>query len=536
MDELLGKAIETIEKAEKEGIPLRLIGGLAFSYLAKKGREIKEFSRETKDIDFFSLSKYSEKINRLMLSSGFKEDKYFNALYGTKRQQYYYKGIKVDLLLDEFRMSHMIPLKEKIQFGRITIAPSDLLLTKLQVAEINEKDIKDILALLVDFRMGNADTASTIDSGYIAELLSDDWGLYKTAMQNLEKANRYLESLNISQKIKSQISTEIEYLRNAIELRPKSIRWKLRAKIGEKVRWYELPEESISRPMRIEEIERIYVWVSFGEMEKLARKMAKKILDMYGKPRAIIYIERGGIVIARLLSKYLGVNELYGVQIVAYEDINRRSGTYILPHYISLEPDKQEYVLLVDDIADTGKTISIATEFFRKKYGNIVTATMAYKQRSIMKPNIIGKKVPNNAWIIFDYEKHESLLSLSRQNDQKGLKVIEKSNREKGYYKELEERAKLIAESLEATPSILLYTKESSIIARLVSDYANIKRVSGITDDERYISHIAKVCEDMEDKAFALVLSANEELAKRVINRLPIKALLVNLKGSQKIL
>ncbi|MGC8647755.1 MAG: phosphoribosyltransferase [Candidatus Micrarchaeia archaeon] len=535
MEELLGKAIETIEKAKKEGIPLHLIGGLAFSYLAKKGREIKEFSRETKDIDFFSLSKYLEKINKLMLSNGFEEDKRFNALYGAKRMQYYYKGVKVDLLLDEFRMSHMIPLKEKIQLGRVTIAPSDLLLTKLQVAEINEKDIKDILALLVDFKMGNADTASTIDSGYIAELLSDDWGLYKTVMQNLEKANRYLESLNISQRIKSQISTEIEYLRNAIELRPKSIRWKLRAKIGEKVRWYELPEESVSRPMRIEEIERTYIWISFDEMEKLARKMAKKILSMYGKPGAIIYIERGGIVIARLLSKYLGIGELYGVQIVAYEDINRRSGTYILPHYISLEPDKQKYVLLVDDIADTGKTISIATEFFKKKY-NIVTATMAYKQRSIMKPNIIGKKVPNNAWIIFDYEKHESLLSFSRQKDQKGLKVIEKSNSEKGYYKGLEERARLIAESLEATPSILLYTKESSIIARLVSDYANIKRVSGIADDEKYISHIAKVCEGMDDKSFALVLSANEELAKRVINRLPIKAQLVNLKGSQKIL
>ncbi|MGC8699841.1 MAG: phosphoribosyltransferase [Candidatus Micrarchaeia archaeon] len=526
---LLDKALEIIKKAEDEGIPLRLIGGLAFSYLSKKGITIKELQREANDIDFFSLSRYSEKINKLLLKNGFEEDARFNALYGDRRQQYYYKGKKVDLLLDEFRMSHVIPLKNRISFSDITIAPSDLLLTKLQVAEINEKDIKDILSLIANFKMGNADTRSSIDSGYIAELLSNDWGLYKTATINLEKVKRYLEGLKIDKSLKNSIAREIEYLRNAIEMRPKSVKWKLRARIGEKVRWYELPEESISRPMKIEEIERNYIWISFGEMEKLAKEMAKKIMAKYGKPRAIIYIERGGMVIAELLAKYLGIEDLYGVQIIAYEDINKRSGTYVLPHYISLDAKGNGYVLLVDDIADTGKTISAATKLFRKKY-NIVTATMAYKPRSIFKPDIIGKRVPSNAWLIFDYEKNESKNSLNKMNDMNGLNALKKAEKEKGSYKELEDKAKKIADSLNFEPSILLYTKESAIIARLISDYANIKKVSSVSNKEEHIEHVAKICNEMENGAKALIVSSDEGLAKKLAERLSIPSHFVNTK------
>jgi len=162
--------------------------------------------------------------------------------------------------------------------------------------------------------MGNADTHTMIDAGYIADILANDWGFYKTATINLEKINRYLEILNIEKEIRKSISSEIEYLKNAIELRPKSINWKLRAKIGEKVRWYELPEELEARPISLTElVEMPYEWISFEEMKKISSKMADKIIGKYGKPRAILYIERGGMVIAKMLADKLGVKELYGV-------------------------------------------------------------------------------------------------------------------------------------------------------------------------------------------------------------------------------
>ena len=124
--ELLSKSIEVISKAQEQGIPLRLLGGLAVAYLAPNGRAISEFNRESNDIDLFSLSQYAGKLNSFLGKHGISPDNRFNALYGAKRQQYFYGETKVDLLLDEFRMCHRLPLKSRIPMASITIPPSDL--------------------------------------------------------------------------------------------------------------------------------------------------------------------------------------------------------------------------------------------------------------------------------------------------------------------------------------------------------------------------------------------------------------------------
>lgn len=519
--ELLSKSIEVITKAAEHHIPLRLLGGLSIAYLAPNGRSIEAFHRESNDIDLFSLSSYAKKLNEFLEESGFEPDHRFNAIYGFKRGQYYYKGAKVDLLLDEFNMSHRIILKDRYGMSDITLPPSDILLTKLQVAELNEKDIKDILALVHDLKMGNADTHSSIDSGYIADILSTDWGFYRTAMTNLEKASRYLESLSIDRSLKERISNELEYLKNAVELRPKSLNWKLRAKIGDKVRWYELPEESIAKPMALyETAEKLYEWVSFDEMQKLSAKMSKEIIGRYGKPKAILYIERGGMVIAKMLADMMEVKELYGIQIVAYHSINERTGTYVLPHYITLEAGDDEYVLLVDDIADSGKTIKAALDLFSKKFNKIITATLAYKPHSIVKPDIIGKTVPSSTWLIFDYEKNESLTSLSKKSDIEGMKLIEKTNkvRQKGY-DGLKEDAKKLSDMIlknVGTPSAILYMNHSGLVlARLLSDFMNVKRVGSIISSgmtEGYMKHIAAIYSDaLKDSKNGFIIIADDQ-------------------------
>ncbi|EQD45624.1 Phosphoribosyltransferase domain protein [mine drainage metagenome] len=509
--ELLNKSIEIISKAHEEGIPVRLLGGLAVAYLAPNGRAIPEFSRESNDIDLFSLSSHSGKLSRFLKKNGIVSDSRFNALHGVKRQQYFYGETKVDLLLDEFRMCHRLPLKSRLSMANITIPPSDLLLTKLQIYEINEKDIKDILALLHDLKMGNADTHTSIDAGYIADLLSNDWGLYRTVTMNLEKVNGYLESTSLEPKKKRRVSEEIEYLKNAIELRPKSIGWKLRARVGDKVRWYELPEEveyivpgAVVPEVKVfEENGHIYQWMSFLEMQELSKRMSDEILDRYGKPKAILYIERGGMVLAQMLSDSLGVDEMYGLQIVAYEDINQMGKLYILPHYITLELKSNEYVLLVDDFADSGKTLKAAAELFRKKYKKVVTTTLAYKSRSIFKPDVFGKHMPDNAWIVFDYEETEDLESFRRSDINGGLKLLEyaKSEHQAGFdeiKKKTEELAKGVLKGSGQPAAILYMTRSGLIIARLLSDYLSVKRVSSIMPNKYitgdYMQHVANVC------------------------------------------
>ena len=511
--ELLSKSIEVISKAQEQGIPLRLLGGLAVAYLAPNGRAISEFNRESNDIDLFSLSQYAGKLNSFLGKHGISPDNRFNALYGAKRQQYFYGETKVDLLLDEFRMCHRLPLKSRIPMASITIPPSDLILTKLQIYEINEKDIKDVLALLHDLKMGNADTHTSMDAGYIADLLANDWGLYRTVTMNLEKVNGYLESTSLEPKKKRRVSEEIEYLRNAIDIRPKSISWKLRAKVGDKKRWYELPEEveyivpAVSKAaveeVAVEENGRTYYWMSFIEMQELSKKMAMEVLSKYGKPRAILYIERGGMVLAHMLSDTLGVDELYGLQMVSYTDINQNGKLYILPHYVSLELNRGEYVLLVDDIADSGKTMKAATELFMKKYEKVVTTALVYKPRSIFKPDVIGRQVQDNTWVVFDYEENESMVDFKRSNIGGGLKLIEYARSEKQFgfdaiKSNTEELSKKIL-SRGSKPAAILYMSRSGlIVARLLSDYLSVKRVSSIMPNKYitgdYLQHVANVC------------------------------------------
>jgi hypoxanthine phosphoribosyltransferase len=350
-----------------------------------------------------------------------------------------------------------------------------------------------------------------------------------------------MESSGMEQKRKRKIGAEIEYLRNAIELRPKSLNWKVRAKVGDKVRWYELPEEVdyiVPQPqstagLSIEDNGKEYRWLGFGDMESIAHNMANSIKSEYGKPRAILYIERGGMVLAKMLSDMLGVKEMYGVQIVAYESVNRQGqGMYILPHYISLDMKKGEYLLLVDDIADSGKTLKAASDLFSKKYGRLVVATMAYKKRSVFKPDVIGKTVPDNAWIVFGYEENESATDFKKENISKGIELINRANGlEKGSFDQMKSRAKKIAKSIlekHGAPAAILYISHSDLVAaRLLSDFLSVKRVSSIIPnmyiEGDYSQHVANVCAkalDGKPSSYILLADMSGKLDSEIANKL----------------
>jgi hypothetical protein len=154
----------------------------------------------------------------------------------------------VDLFLDVFRMCHTLHLGDRLALDDYTIPISDLLLTKLQVVEINEKDIRDLLAILKDHDAAHqiaSGEREVIDAGYIANLCADDWGLCKTISLTLRKLLTFLPKYELEPEAKQILETRINKLLHAIEAVPKSFKWKLRDKVGEKKRWYDLPEVPI---------------------------------------------------------------------------------------------------------------------------------------------------------------------------------------------------------------------------------------------------------------------------------------------------
>jgi len=239
------EAKRLLEYAKKRGLAIRLIGGLAIWHHCKTARK-EPFKRDYRDIDFVGLKKQFNEINQFMKDMGYVPNERYN-IVRIHRAMYFDQenDREVDFLLDFFEMCHRWDLKQRLRVDYPTIPLEDLLLSKLQIVEASERDIKDTIAILADHPLGEGDTES-IDPGYIADLCSKDWGLNKTIIISLNRIRNYLVRAKLPIDVEA-IQGKLDELRAKIEQYPKSTKWKLRSLLGEKIKWYETPEEAIKR-------------------------------------------------------------------------------------------------------------------------------------------------------------------------------------------------------------------------------------------------------------------------------------------------
>ena len=236
------EAVRAIESAEREGVVLRLLGGVAF-YLrcpsARRGR----LARAYGDIDFVGRARQSAEIKGLFGQLGYMPRERFNATQGDRRLGFIdpTHQRRVDVFLDVFEMCHKIDLGSRMEIDRRTIPLADLLATKLQIVEVNEKDMGDILCLLMDHEIGSSDQ-ETINGDYLAKICGDDWGMFKTFTGNLDRLAGEISRRSLSDPEKELVVSRVDRLRALLDATPKSLAWKIRAAIGERVPWYELPE------------------------------------------------------------------------------------------------------------------------------------------------------------------------------------------------------------------------------------------------------------------------------------------------------
>jgi hypothetical protein len=243
------EAKRILDRANETGIVLRLFGGVAVKYHCPSATH-RSLQRAYPDLDFFGKGKQGRQIRKLFSDLGYVPNERFNALHGATRLIFEDEKNQrvVDIFLDVFRMCHTLRIGNRLALDDYTIPISDLLLTKLQVVEINEKDIRDLIAILKDHdvvenvRPGEKEV---IDAGYISGLCADDWGLCKTISVTLRKILTFLPKYELEPDVKQTLETRIDKLLHTIGMVPKSFKWKLRDKVGEKKRWYDLPEVPI---------------------------------------------------------------------------------------------------------------------------------------------------------------------------------------------------------------------------------------------------------------------------------------------------
>ncbi len=241
--DVVEEARRVAEAADREGIDLRLLGGVAIRLRAKDDLN-PAFRREYADHDWITAKGASSKAQRLFESLGYAPHVRFNALHGQERLLFFdeERERQVDVFVGTFKMSHEIPFGKRLAMEPLTIPLAELLLTKLQIVELNEKDVKDALALLHDHPVDDAD-GDSMNAAHIAKLCASDWGLWRTFTANLDALGGHVGRYDLEEESKQRIADRIRELQDRIEQEPKSFGWKMRSKIGDRKRWYELPEE-----------------------------------------------------------------------------------------------------------------------------------------------------------------------------------------------------------------------------------------------------------------------------------------------------
>lgn len=233
-----------IDAAREQGLTIRVIGGVAVRLRAPSALH-RSLQRPYGDIDMVGKLKEAQKYGSLLEGLGFEPNRPFNILNGSSylRFDHAAHAVHVDIFLDKLEMCHSLRLLNRLDIDDFTLSLSDLLLTKLQIVHLTEKDIRDVVALLLDHPVEDpSQDTDTVDADRIATICAADWGWYRTVTGNLARCrnwvDRYLDGDN-----KTIAIERIDALRDAIDAAPKSVKWKLRAKLGDKVKWYELPED-----------------------------------------------------------------------------------------------------------------------------------------------------------------------------------------------------------------------------------------------------------------------------------------------------
>src|SRR3990172_1807740 len=247
-EHFVDEALRLVAKAEDQGIRLRILGSIAYRLHSPENiRLFSQLERALTDVDFAGERSQSREIRRFMKEEGYECDE--GILVGSEGARHVYihpkTHLNVDVFADELYFCHPIPLKGRLHLDYPTITTTDLLLEKMQIVEINLKDIKDALVLLLEHPVGEPSAGrENIDLDYVVNIMARDRGFYYTFTTNLKKLKEFMPDFaSLKGEQRQVIAGRVDHLLGTIEAAPKSMGWRLRAKVGAREEWYQEASE-----------------------------------------------------------------------------------------------------------------------------------------------------------------------------------------------------------------------------------------------------------------------------------------------------
>jgi len=235
-----------VNAAGEAGVVLRLLGSLAFQFHCPQfGGLQAKMGRAYTDIDFASYNRQAKRVSELLARLGYRENKEIFVVTEGMRAIFENGAsrLHVDVFYEKLDFCHVIPWNGRLEADEPTIPLAELLLEKMQIVQINEKDVIDTIMLLLEHSLGVEDH-ETINLDRVASLCGGDWGLWRTVTMNLDKVRQLAQGYpQLEAGEKARVAEAVEAVRARLEAEPKSMAWRLRARVGDRVKWYKDVDE-----------------------------------------------------------------------------------------------------------------------------------------------------------------------------------------------------------------------------------------------------------------------------------------------------
>ena len=239
---LIKQAGQLINELGSDGVSARLLGGVAVALRCPVASPPSPLARSYSDVDIAITRTSRRRLPEVMARLDFTAADRFNRMNGHVRQLYMSaQGVELDVFVEHFKMCHELDLKGRLDVDRATLPLADLMLTKLQVAELTEKDVRDCAALVVDHDLTEDDTGINVTR--ICAITGSDWGWWRTVTENLGKVIEHVDRLGLATDTTARAASTAGDLLLRIGTGPKTMRWKARARLGDRVAWREEPDE-----------------------------------------------------------------------------------------------------------------------------------------------------------------------------------------------------------------------------------------------------------------------------------------------------
>jgi len=240
LEDTIAEARRVADAAHAQKLGVKLLGGAGI-HLHSPSAQHAPLKRKYGDLDYVISTKDRKRALAFFPALGYEANDRFNLMQGDRRLYFYdgSNGKQVDVFIDEIRMSHVIDLRGRLSHEGPCASPADLLLSKMQIYEVNRKDMVDLTALLLDHPIKPQDDEA-IDPTYVARLAAEDWGMYRTLQINIGKLRHTVDELDVDREL---VKSRLDELWEAVDAQAKPLKWRMRAQVGDRMRWYELPEE-----------------------------------------------------------------------------------------------------------------------------------------------------------------------------------------------------------------------------------------------------------------------------------------------------